>query len=252
MKKQLILLALTSHVSAYLIAAAPKAMPIAKFPAAKTQTSATTTTTKTPTTISIPLAYDVRIMNTSDTPATLTSITIAYGINDKTSSITKDMTASKVTIPANTPETLLSHQNMLSFGASITISSDQAGATATFQGITSIKVDGQILNLTTTISQEFASSIIYITNTAQPQQPPIWKLTTAPKVAPAKKETTITPVVATPKAHTVGTNAALHAAAAPLIRSTPQAPVATIPIAQPTSKANTSVTTALNSMPHPA
>jgi|GEM_PF-1305865 len=177
---------------------------------------------KSPSKISIPLAYDVRIMNTSPVPGTLTSVTVAYGINGQTYATKKMIPAGQNTIPANQQETLLNHQNMLSFGASITITSPEANAAATFQGITAIEVDGQELNLTTTLSRQFGSSIIYIANIAQPGQTPSWKLTTAPVTPPAPKQTVTLPPVTKKITPTVGTNNAMHAATARLIEGTPK------------------------------
>jgi len=191
----------------------PKVPVIAKAPFAAKTTPATTSV------ISIPLAYDVRIMNTSPIPGTLTSVTIAYGINGQTFATKKSIPNGQNTIPANEIETLLNHQNMLSFSASINISSSEASAAATFQGITAIEVNGQELNLTkAALSNQFGSSIIYIANIAKPGQTPIWKLTTAPVTPPAPREPVKLPPVTKPIVHTVGTNGALQAAAVPLIK----------------------------------
>jgi len=260
MKKQLLFFTLiTSPLNLICVAAAPtaKAAPVTTV-AAKTA----------PITISIPLAYDVRIMNTSTVPGTLTSVTIAYGINGKTYATKKAVPAGQNTLPANQVETLLNHQSMLSFGASITITSSEANATATFQGITAIEVDGQELNLTTNLSRQFGSSIIYIANIAQPGQTPSWKLTTAPVTPPAPKQPVQLPPVAKTITPTVGTNNAMQAATVPLIKraqakapalpAKPAMPIMPIPAVTkpqpPVSIASGSATKAINTtaLPKPA
>lgn len=233
----------------------PAVTPQAKAATPATPVSAKTTP-KASSTISIPLAYDVRIMNTSPVPATLTSVTVAYGINGQTFATKKPIPANQNTIPANQTETLLNHQNMLSFGASITITSSDANATATFQGITAIEVDGQELNLTTTVSRQFGSSIIYIANTASPGQTPSWKLTTAPVAPPAPKQPVQPKPIAKTLTPTVGTNNAVQATAVPIVQrapTIPATPTTPMPIhpKKPTSLASKSSTKALNTIPTP-
>jgi len=171
-------------------------------PAAKTTAVTTTATTKTNlTTLVLRSAFDIQIENTSSTSASITSIAVTYstsidgGIHS---------TQQHETMPLN-PALIIPTKQGRGFHAKITLHSPHATISGSFETVTAITVNSQLITLPSPVAD---STPIYITSVNG-----IWKLTTKPKPKTVPTQQTA-PTPAEPKANSI------QAATVPYLKTT--------------------------------
>lgn len=177
--------------------------------------------------IVIPVAYDIQIINTCPTPATLNAITIQY---------TTSSTPNKIQAVTATTQTAIPANKGISFRPKITINAPEQNISTQFQGITGLTINSQPIIFP---NPKIGTSPIYITNIGG-----AWKLTTKPTpkaivvpkaVSTPKTISTVTPKITPPITVAPKINST-QAATVPYLKTThPNLPIMPkAPIMKPT------------------